>query len=206
MSNRVLSIADDEPSGKGPFYKQTGFWIGFGVICLLLLPVVDRFVLSQVQTQLNLEQQTGWTILDNTRVKGLAVSKQNKVLALKDTTVESFGETSTAETLDLDPRLLYVADSIAVDSQDRIWVVSRKGDLVGMRDTNGEWAIFTPEQSPSTVYPPEIVIDGQDRAWIETSGASAVIDPVNLNGAIFTFDFDNEYGGSAVTIDEQGRV
>ncbi len=67
--------------------------------------------------------------------------------------------------------------TLMIDRQDRAWVGTDFG-MIGMRDTDGAWILFSPENygSDSTR---QIIMDGQGRVWARSHRGPAELDPAS---------------------------
>jgi ligand-binding sensor domain-containing protein len=93
--------------------------------------------------------------------------------------------------------------ALMIDNQDRLWVGTENG-MVGMRDANDEWTIYTSNPDFSVW---EMVMDAQGRVWARSHRGPGRIDPA---AGERTFSFMNsglvDNDAVAITVDEQGQL
>jgi ligand-binding sensor domain-containing protein len=79
--------------------------------------------------------------------------------------------------------------TLMIDRQDRVWVGTDFG-MIGVRDVDGTWILFSPEEygSDSTR---QIIMDGQGRVWARSHRGPAQLDPASGDRTI-------RYGSSAM--------
>jgi streptogramin lyase len=93
--------------------------------------------------------------------------------------------------------------ALMIDNQDRLWVGTENG-MVGMRDANDEWTIYTSNPDFSVW---EMVMDAQGRVWARSHRGPGRIDPA---AGERTFSFMNsglvDNDAVAITVDGQGQL
>jgi len=201
------SSPTEEPANTKTSNKWVAFWVGIGIFGLLLLAGTNAFIIHQSRSQF----LQGWTSPTNMMFRDLTVDPQGKVWGLNlSEGIASLNTGGQFEWVALDNELIDGhPQSLALDSKGRIWVGT--DDAVGMRELNGEWRIFTPKNHIEDARIFDIVVDGQDRAWIKVGwyGASGlgVIDPASDTGATYTFSNSGLDGKPyAIAADQQGRI
>jgi len=206
----INSSQTEDPSETKTFNRWSAFWFGIGILGLLLLAGINWFAIQPGDAQVQSTNQKGWTIPANDQFFDLAVDPQGKVWGLHRGIV-SFDVAGNIERIAYDNKLKESGPmSLAFDSKGRIWVGTEDG-AVGMREINGEWKIFTLKNHIDDARIYDIVLDGQDRAWITigwfgTSGLS-VIDPASDAGSTYTPSNSGISGTvTAVAVDQQGHV
>ena len=185
-------------------------WLGFGILGFFLLAGIYAILIRQSQSQ----NQQSWSSI-NVGFTDFTVDPQGKAWGLYDSTsagkinkgITSLDTMGQFEWIALDNKLIERGPlSLAVDSKGRFWV-GTYGASIGIRELNGEWTIF--DTKNPTIY--NIVVDGQDRAWIQLgyygTDGFGVIDPASEAGATQP---SSNYGLNKVVIsiatDQQGRV
>ncbi|HEX9897424.1 MAG TPA: two-component regulator propeller domain-containing protein [Dehalococcoidales bacterium] len=150
----------------------------------------------------------GWTTYEGYySVSALAVDKEGKVWAAHyhSTRLSPFNGEPVQIPLNAE-----MADnsvlSLAIDEQNRIWAGTISG-LVCMRDNDGKWTIYTPDNFGADTRVWDIAIDWKGRAWIRSNSGLGMINP---SEGKTTYTFRNSGLPSndvdALTVDQQGRV
>ena len=200
-------LANRAPATKPPRFKLKRAWM-IGIVLLVmplgLLLIAEALIVSFVHQ--------GWTTY-KTNATALAVDQQGRMWAA--VTKNGIGglllypDNSAPVSVSMPNELASGSVlSLAIDRQNRIWVGTANG-LIGMRESSGSWALYTPEPSPNgnpnVVW--DLVIDGQDRAWARCDTTLVQLDPQAANhiynGASSGLT-DNHVDGIAV--DKKGQL
>lgn len=151
--------------------KQRRAWlIRIATLGILL----GLFLLAEIALQSVLHK--GWTTFtDHDSVSDLAIDKQGRTWAavydispegLRMESIVMYPNEGEPIEIPLPNELANDAvQSLAIDRQDRVWVRPTNNDIIGIRDINGQWALYHSESIEGASAGFDIVIDGQDQAW-----------------------------------------
>ena len=97
------------------------------------------------------------------------------------------------------------ASALMIDSQERLWVGTEEG-MLGMRNSNGEWVIYAPEEYGNDSIR-QIVEDAKGRVWVRSHRGPARVDLGSSEGTIlFTNSGMPASDAVALTLDLLGQL
>ena len=192
MEENTTSVGRDSPAFN---WKKHGYWIiGVGII------IIGLMVFAGGKTG-------GWSSYPASSVSDLVVDPKGQVWIASWHGSEIFPTGGDPIPVPfpsgLDDKRIF---SLAIDEQDQIYVGSSAG-VVGIRDINGKWFFYTPEdpELASNVY--GIGVDRRRRVWIQTANGLGCLDPAESDSG-----YDYQFPGflsedvDDLTIDGDGQV